>query len=220
MQVSPTKTIWSKLYKVLRLVFLIYLIYQFFVGFIWYSWRAPRALPYSTMDKSDWFAQGEIALSYKEDDSSAKDKLVVSDMNPEQWGKSTYGVTQNLDRDAYSWEKELASFYKDQMLYISGSVGFYVIQAEPFHITLLKNPNVDLSTPEYAYLAEALAQYDSTELTLLTSADELSDEDREFYEKMPTDAESPRYLFSVIPITKTGAIDYHKIIKFILYPHA
>ena len=96
-----------------------------------------------------------------------------------------------------------------------GSVGFYVIQSEPFHVTLLINPEVDLSSPEYKYLSKALAKYAAEQLTILHSTADLEEREQLFYEQLSTPPIIQPEFFYTMPLKRDGTINYRKIL---LYP--
>ena len=95
-----------------------------------------------------------------------------------------------------------------------GSVGFYVIQSEPFHVTLLINPEVDLTSPDYKYLSKALAKYSDDELTILHSETELEERDHLFYKRILTYPGTLNMVTYPLPLKREGTIDYRKLLLY------
>ena len=95
-----------------------------------------------------------------------------------------------------------------------GSVGFYIIQSEPFHVTLLINPEVDLTSPDYKYLSKALAKYSDDELTILHSETELEERDLLFYERILAYPVMLHQFAHPLPLKREGTIDYRKLLLY------
>lgn len=140
--------------------------------------------------------------------------LALWDMHLEGWTRHG-GHYEVLDKEVYTCEKDMGLFYQENKFYVYGSVGFYVIQSEPFHVTLLINPEVDLSSPEYKYLSKALAKYTAEQLTILHSTADLEERDQLFYEQLSTPPIIQPEFFYTMPLKRDGTINYRKIL---LYP--
>ena len=140
--------------------------------------------------------------------------LALWDMHLEGWTRHG-GHYEVLDKEVYTCEKDMGLFYQENKFYVYGSVGFYVIQSEPFHVTLLINPEVDLSSPEYKYLSKALAKYTEEQLTILHSTADLEERDQLFYEQLSTPPIIQPEFFYTMPLKRDGTINYRKIL---LYP--
>jgi len=125
------------------------------------------------------------------------------------------GHYEVLDKEVYTCEKDMGLFYQENKFYVYGSVGFYVIQSEPFHVTLLINPEVDLSSPEYKYLSKALAKYTAEQAVILHSTADLEERDQLFYEQLSTPPIIQPEIFYTMPLKRDGTINYRKIL---LYP--
>ena len=105
-------------------------------------------------------------------------------------------------------------FYKENKFYVYGSVGFYIIQSEPFHVTLLINPEIDLASPNYKYLSKALAKYSDDELTILHSRADLEERDQLFYQRMLAYPGTLNMVSYPLPLKREGTIDYRKLLLY------
>ena len=136
-------------------------------------------------------------------------------MHLEEWTR--YGGASKvrvLDEEVYTWEKDMGLFYQENKFYVYGSVGFYVIQSEPFHVTFLINPEVDLTSPDYKYLSKALAKYSDDELTILHSETELEERDYLFYERILAYPVMLHQFAHPLPLNREGTIDYRKLLLY------
>jgi len=192
----------------------VWILYQVLFGFKYWldTWFDPPYAPFSSGKYCvEVFHRGQILVHCNE-----YNDLALWDMHLEEWtrhgGASKVRV---LDDEVYTWEKDMGLFYEENKFYVYGSVGFYIIQSEPFHVTLLINPEVDLSSPEYKYLSKALAKYSDDELTILHSETELEERDHLFYEQLSTPPIIQPEFFYTMPLKRDGTIDYRKIL---LYP--
>lgn len=206
MQFIHMKGIYIRLYRLSRVIIIAWLLYQvIFGGKYWIdSWFNP---PYASAGNIDVFAKGQILIC------SNYDRLELYDMHLESWTRLG-GAYEVLDKEIYAWEKDMDWFYQENKLYVEGSVGFYVIQPNPFHITLLINPNVDFSSPQYHYLSEALSKYNTKELTILYSETDLEETDRTIYERGPLYPASLNKISYPAPLTKKGIIDYRRLLLY------
>jgi len=192
----------------------IWILYQVLFGFKYWldTWFDPPYAPFSSGKYCvEVFHRGQILVHCNE-----YNDLALWDMHLEEWTR--YGGASKvrvLDNEVYTWEKDMGLFYQENKFYVYGSVGFYIIQSEPFHVTLLINPEVDLSSPEYKYLSKALAKYSDDELTILHSETELEERDRLFYEQLSTPPVIQPKFFYMMPLKRDGTIDYRKML---LYP--
>ena len=192
----------------------VWILYQVLFGFKYWldTWFDPPYAPFSSGKYCvEVFHRGQILVHCNE-----YNDLALWDMHLEEWTR--YGGASKvrvLDNEVYTWEKDMGLFYQENKFYVYGSVGFYIIQSEPFHVTLLINPEVDLSSPEYKYLSKALAKYSDDELTILHSETELEERDRLFYEQLSTPPVIQPKFFYMMPLKKDGTINYRKML---LYP--
>ena len=190
----------------------VWILYQVLFGFKYWldTWFDPPYAPFSSGKYCvEVFHRGQI-LVYRNEYND----LALWDMHLEEWTRHG-GHYEVLDKEVYTCEKDMGLFYQENKFYVYGSVGFYIIQSEPFHVTLLINPEVDLSSPEYKYLSKALAKYSDDELTILHSETELEERDYLFYEQLSTHPIIQPEFFYTIPLKRDGTIDYRKML---LYP--
>ena len=190
----------------------VWILYQVLFGFKYWldTWFDPPYEPFSARKYCvEVFHRGQI-LVYRNEYND----LALWDMHLEEWTRHG-GHYEVLDKEVYTCEKDMGLFYQENKFYVYGSVGFYIIQSEPFHVTLLINPEVDLSSPEYKYLSKALAKYSDDELTILHSETALEERDHLFYEQLSTPPIIQPEFFYTMPLKRDGTIDYRKML---LYP--
>ena len=190
----------------------VWILYQVLFGFKYWldTWFDPPYAPFSSGKYCvEVFHRGQI-LVYRNEHND----MALWDMHLEEWTRHG-GHYEVLDKEVYTCEKDMGLFYQENKFYVYGSVGFYIIQSEPFHVTLLINPEVDLSSPEYKYLSKALAKYSDDELTILHSETELEERDHLFYEQLSTPPIIQPEFFYTMPLKRDGTIDYRKML---LYP--
>ena len=190
----------------------VWILYQVLFGFKYWldTWFDPPYEPFSARKYCvEVFHRGQI-LVYRNEHND----MALWDMHLEEWTRHG-GHYEVLDKEVYTCEKDMGLFYQENKFYVYGSVGFYIIQSEPFHVTLLINPEVDLSSPEYKYLSKALAKYSDDELTILHSETELEERDHLFYEQLSTPPIIQPEFFYMMPLKRNGTINYQKML---LYP--
>ena len=191
----------------------VWILYQVLFGFKYWlnTWFDPPYGPYISPEYDiEIFCKGQILVH-----RSQSNQVALWDMHLEEWtrhgGASKVRV---LDNEVYTWEKDMGLFYQENKFYVYGSVGFYIIQSEPFHVTLLINPEVDLSSPEYKYLSKALAKYSDDELTILHSETELEERDHLFYERILAYPVMLHQFAHPLPLKREGTIDYRKLLLY------
>lgn len=189
----------------------VWILYQVLFGFKYWlnTWFAPINSPFAFKGYIESFNKSQIVV-YRKDKHSE-----LWDMHLEEWTR--YGGASKvrvLDEEVYTWEKDMGLFYQENKFYVYGSVGFYIIQSEPFHVTLLINPEVDLSSPEYKYLSKALAKYSDDELTILHSETELEERDHLFYERILAYPVMLHQFARPLPLKREGTIDYRKLLLY------
>ena len=189
------------------------ILYQVLFGFKYWldTWFDPPYGPYISPEYDiEIFCKGQILVH-----RSQSNQVALWDMHLEEWtrhgGASKVRV---LDDEVYTWEKDMGLFYQENKFYVYGSVGFYIIQSEPFHVTLLINPEVDLSSPEYKYLSKALAKYSDDELTILHSRADLEERDQLFYQRMLAYPGTLNMVSYPLPLKREGTIDYRKLLLY------
>ena len=190
----------------------VWILYQVLFGFKYWlnTWFAPINSPFAFKGYIEVFNESQMAIYRKRKHSE------LWDMHLEEWTR--YGGASKvrvLDKEVYTWEKDMGLFYQENKFYVYGSVGFYIIQSEPFHVTLLINPEIDLASPNYKYLSKALAKYSDDELTILHSETELEERDHLFYEQLSTPPVIQPEFFYMMPLKRDGTINYRKML---LYP--
>lgn len=189
----------------------VWILYQVLFGFKYWldTWFDPPYEPFSARKYCvEVFHRGQI-LVYRNEHND----MALWDMHLEEWTRHG-GHYEVLDKEVYTCEKDMGLFYQENKFYVCGSVGFYIIQSEPFHVTLLINPEVDLSSPEYKYLSKALAKYSDDELTILHSETELEERDHLFYEQLSTPPIIQPEFFYTMPLKRDGTIDYRKLLLY------
>ena len=189
----------------------VWILYQVLFGFKYWldTWFDPPYAPFSSGKYCvEVFHRGQI-LVYRNEHND----MALWDMHLEEWTRHG-GHYEVLDKEVYTCEKDMGLFYQENKFYVYGSVGFYIIQSEPFHVTLLINPEVDLSSPEYKYLSKALAKYSDDELTILHSETELEERDHLFYEQLSTPPIIQPEFFYTMPLKRDGTIDYRKLLLY------
>ena len=189
----------------------VWILYQVLFGFKYWlnTWFAPINSPFAFKGYIEAFDKSQIVI-YRKDEHSE-----LWDMHLEEWTR--YGGASKvrvLDEEVYTWEKDMGLFYEENKFYVYGSVGFYIIQSEPFHVTLLINPEVDLTSPDYKYLSKALAKYSDDELTILHSETELEERDLLFYERILAYPVMLHQFAHPLPLKREGTIDYRKLLLY------
>ena len=189
----------------------VWILYQVLFGFKYWlnTWFAPINSPFAFKGYIEVFNESQMAIYRKRKHSE------LWDMHLEEWTR--YGGASKvrvLDKEVYTWEKDMGLFYQENKFYVYGSVGFYIIQSEPFHVTLLINPEVDLSSPEYKYLSKALAKYSDDELTILHSRADLEERDQLFYQRMLAYPGTLNMVSYPLPLKREGTIDYRKLLLY------
>ena len=187
----------------------VWILYQVLFGFKYWlnTWFAPINSPFAFKGYIESFNKSQIVI-YRKDKHSE-----LWDMHLEEWTRHG-GHYEVLDKEVYTWEKDMGLFYEENKFYVYGSVGFYIVQSEPFHVTLLINPEVDLTSPDYKYLSKALAKYSDDELTILHSETELEERDHLFYERILAYPVMLHQFAHPLPLKREGTIDYRKLLLY------
>ena len=109
-------------------------------------------------------------------------KWVLRDTQPEiqQPDVSGFRLT-SLDENVYDYEVEMGWFYQYKMFYVYGRNGFWVIQADPFHIKLLRNQN--MPSKDARELDETIAKYNAygNQFTVVKDESDLTVEEQNAY---------------------------------------
>ena len=117
-------------------------------------------------------------------------KWFLSDIQPElQSDTRSDFIATPLEDNVYDYEIQMGWFYQYKVLYVLGRNGFWIINADPFHITLLRNKNI--SPKSSKDLDEALENYEKYEnqFTQTYSAAELTPEEQKAYIKLQEKAQ-------------------------------
>ena len=189
----------------------VWILYHVLFGFKYWlnTWFAPINSPFAFKGYIESFNKSKIVI-YRKDKHSE-----LWDMHLEEWTR--YGGASKvrvLDEEVYTWEKDMGLFYEENKFYVYGSVGFYIVQSEPFHVTLLINPEVDLTSPDYKYLSKALAKYSDDELTILHSETGLEERDHLFYERILAYPVMLHQFAHPLPLKREGTINYRKLLLY------
>ncbi len=96
----------------------------------------------------------------------------AADVRPEEQIHPERGfIATSLDENVYDYEVEMGWFYQYKTFYIYGRNGFWIIQADPFHIKLLRNQNTP--SKDARELDETIAKYNANENQFTEVNDEL-----------------------------------------------
>ena len=117
-------------------------------------------------------------------------KWFLSDIQPGlQSDTRSDFIATPLEDNVYDYEIQMGWFYQYKVLYVLGRNGFWIINADPFHITLLRNKNI--SPKSSKDLDEALENYEKYEnqFTQTYSAAELTPEEQKAYIKLQEKAQ-------------------------------
>ena len=109
----------------------------------------------------------------------------VQDIQPEKQLHPKRGfVATYLDENVYAYEVEMGWFYQYKTFYVYGRNGFWIIQADPFHITLLRNPHIP--EKDAIELDKTIAKYKpyGDQFTVIQSESDLSKQERKEYVKL------------------------------------
>lgn len=104
------------------------------------------------------------------------------DIQPEKQMNPKSGfITTLLDENVYDYEVEMGWFYQYKMFYVYGRNGFWVIQADPFHIKLLRNQN--MPSKDAQELDETIAKYNAygNQFTVVKNESDLTVEEQNAY---------------------------------------
>ena len=114
----------------------------------------------------------------------------VADVRPEEQIHPERGfIATSLDENVYDYEVEMGWFYQYKTFYIYGRNGFWIIQADPFHIKLLRNKNIP--TKDAQELDKTIAQYNANEnqFTVIQSESDLTKKERNAYMQLKEKAQ-------------------------------
>ena len=112
------------------------------------------------------------------------------DFQPERQEHPEHGMVGTaLDGNIYDYEVEMGWFYQYKNLYAYGRNGFWVIQADPFHIKLLRSENILVEDAEK--LDETIAGYNcyGDQFMVVYDESDLSKEEKEAYARVKEKAQ-------------------------------
>lgn len=116
---------------------------------------------------------------------------ILDDIQPERQKHPEHGfIGTTLDNNVYDYEVEMGWIYQYKTMYAYGRNGFWVIQADPFHIKLLRNENISAEDAEK--LDETIAGYNcyGDQFTVVYDESDLSKEEKEAYARVKEKAQS------------------------------
>ena len=116
-------------------------------------------------------------ISYNDEINKYEFKDVYIKERPEI---DTYPHRTLIESDVYDYEIERNFFYDDQMCYVLGREGFWIVQSVPFSITVLKR---DLSD-EYLNKKFDHPIWKDVPITKLNSEKDLSEKEFKIYKKL------------------------------------
>ncbi len=113
------------------------------------------------------------------------------DFQPERQEHPEHGfVGTILDNNVYDYIVEMGWFYQYKTLYAYGRNGFWIIQNEPFHVKLLRNPNIPAEDAQQ--LDETIAGYNiyGNQFTVVQKESDLTREERNVYDLLKKKSQS------------------------------
>ncbi len=124
--------------------------------------------------------------------SSLQEKNIwkLGDTQPERQENPQYGTIGTLlDNNVYDYETEMGWFYQYKTFYAYGRNGFWIIQNNPFHIKLLRSPNIPAKDAQK--LDEVIAGYNiyGNQFTVVNSELDLTQEEQNAYVRVKEKAQ-------------------------------
>ena len=123
-------------------------------------------------------------------ESKSSDVWYMKDIQPERQLHPEHGfIGTRLDENVYAYEVKMGWFYQYKTFYVYGRNGFWIIQVDPFHITLLRNPNIP--EKDARALDETIAKYKpyGDQFTVIHSDSDLTKQERKEYAKLKEKAQ-------------------------------
>ena len=122
---------------------------------------------------------------------TGSDNWVLRDMQPEKQQADVSGFRLTcLDENVYDYEVEMGWFYKYEKFYVYGRNGFWIIQAEPFHIKLLRSKNA--SVEESQELSKVIVGYNNIlgdQFTVVNAESDLTRDEQRAYARVKEKAQ-------------------------------
>lgn len=106
-------------------------------------------------------------------------KWIMADIQPERQSseRSDY-IPTFLDKNVYDYMIEMGFFYQYKKFYALGYNGFWIINADPFHIELVRDRN--LTEGDMEKIDNLVKSY-GEQITVISDASELTKKDYEAY---------------------------------------
>ena len=120
----------------------------------------------------------------------ASDVWAMDDIQPERQSASRSGfIGTILDNNVYDYEVEMGWFYQYKTMYVYARNGFWIIQADPFHIKLLRNKNI--LAKDAQKLDETIAKYNiyNNQFTVINTESDLTKEEQKAYARVKEKAQ-------------------------------
>lgn len=114
----------------------------------------------------------------------------LGDTQPERQKNPKHGTIGTiLDNSVYNYEVEMGWFYQYKTMYIYGRNGFWIIQNDPFHIKLLRSPNIPAEDAQK--LDETITGYNvyGDQFTVVNSESDLTREEQRAYARVKEKAQ-------------------------------
>ena len=114
----------------------------------------------------------------------------MADIQPERQSPSRSGfIGTILDNNVYDYEVEMGWFYQYKTMYAYGRNGFWIIQADPFHIKLFCN--ADIPEGDARELDETIAGYNiyGDQFSVVYSESDLTREEQRAYARVKEKAQ-------------------------------
>ena len=127
---------------------------------------------------------------FQETSPQLSDSWFMVDIQPEKQIHPKSGFIDTLlDENIYDYEVEMGWFYRYKMFYVYGRNGFWMIQAEPFHIKLLRSRNIPAKDAKA--LDETIAKYNTNgnQFTVVNDESGLTREERKAYNRLKEKAQ-------------------------------
>ena len=127
---------------------------------------------------------------FQETSPQFSDSWFMVDIQPEKQIHPKSGFIDTLlDENIYDYEVEMGWFYRYKMFYVYGRNGFWMIQADPFHIKLLRSKNIPARDAEA--LDETIAKYNTNgnQFTVVNDESGLTREERKAYNRLKEKAQ-------------------------------
>jgi hypothetical protein len=127
---------------------------------------------------------------FQEISPQLSDTWFMLDIQPEKQIHPKSGfITTLLDENVYDYEMEMGWFYRYKMFYVYGRNGFWMIQADPFHIKLLRSKNIPAR--DAGALDETIAKYNTNgnQFTVVNDESGLTREERKAYNRLKEKAQ-------------------------------